>query len=172
MATLRRVGSGHALGWLPAVVALACAALAGCGQAAASHTAAAGTTVCADAAHVDRLAISRTSTNPGHFTFPARVTVSAPRQARAVAHALCALPTMPSGTISCPADLGISYGLRFAAGGHRLPPVTVQATGCQRVSGLGRTRWTARSPAFWGVLGAAAGIHPASYQTFRGTIAS
>ena len=160
------------LGGLPAVAALACATLAGCGQAAASHTSAAGTTVCAEAAHVDRLAISRTSANPGHFTFPAEVTVSTPRQARAVARALCALPAMPSGAINCPADLGISYGLRFAAGGRRLPPVTVQATGCQQVHGLGRVRWTAHSPAFWGVLGTAAGIHPASYQTFRGTIAS
>jgi len=172
MTTLRRVGPGHTLGWLPAVAVLACAALAGCGQAAASHTAAAGTTVCADAAHVDHLAISRTSASPGHFTFPAHVTVSAPRQARAVARALCALPAMPSGAITCPADVALSYRLSFAAGGRRLPPVTVQATGCQQVHGLGRIRWIARSPAFWGVLGQAAGIRPASYQSFRGTIAS
>ena len=172
MTTLRRVGARHALGWRPAVAAVACAALAGCGQAAASHTGATGTTVCADAAHVDRLAISRASVNPGHFTFPAQITISSPRQAQAVAHALCALPVMPSGVINCPADVGISYRLRFAAGGRRLPPVTVEATGCQQVHGLGRVRWIERSPAFWGVLGTAAGIHPASYQTFRGTIAS
>ncbi len=172
MTTLRRVGAGHALGGLPVVAALACATLAGCGQAAASHTGAAGTTVCADAAHVDRLAISRTSANPGRFTFPAEITISSLRQAQAVARALCALPAMPSGAINCPADVVISYRLRFAAGGRQLPPVTVQATGCQQVHGLGRVRWIARSPAFWGVLGQAAGIRPASYLTFRGTITS
>jgi hypothetical protein len=172
MVTLRRIGSGHALGWLPAVAALACATLAGCGQAAASHTAGAGATVCADAAHVDRLTISRTSMNPGRFAFPAEITITAPRQAQAVARALCALPAMPSGAISCPADLGISYRLHFAADGRRFPPVTVQATGCQQVHGLGRARWTVRSPAFWAVLGSAAGIRHASYRTFQGTIAS
>jgi hypothetical protein len=177
MATLRRAGSGHPLRWLPAAATLASATLAGCGQAAASHagatnTPAAGTTVCAEAAHVDNLAISRTSASPGHFTFPAELTVSGTRPAQAVVRALCALPAMPSGAINCPADLGISYRLRFAAGGRQLPPVTVKATGCQQVYGLGRVRWIAHSPAFWGVLGQAAGVHPASYQTFRGTIAS
>jgi hypothetical protein len=172
MAMLRRAGSGQALGWLPVVAALACATLAGCGQAAASHTAATGTTVCAEAGHVDHLAISRASVNPGRFTFPAEITVSSPRQAQAVARALCALPVMPSGAINCPADVGISYRLRFAAGGRRLPPVKVQATGCQQVSGLGQTRWIARSPAFWAVLAQAAGVRPARYLTFRGTIGS
>jgi hypothetical protein len=44
-------------------------------------------------------------------------------------------------------------------------PVTVDATGCQQVTGLGPVRWIARSPAFWSVLATAAGI-PADQATF------
>jgi hypothetical protein len=176
MTALRRAGSGHSWRWLPAAAALACATLAGCGQATATNitatgTTAAGTTVCDDVAHVDRLAIGRHSVNPVRFIFPAEITIADARQAQAVARALCTLPAMPSGAINCPADLGISYRLRFGGGRGRLPPVTVQATGCQEVHGLGRVRSTARSPAFWGVLGKAAGVRPASHQTFIGTIA-
>ncbi len=74
--------------------------------------------------------------------------------------------------MSCPADLGISYVLSFTASDSKLAPVTVVATGCQQVSGLGPARWIARSPAFWRVLAIAAGIAPADWATFGGTIAS
>jgi len=47
--------------------------------------------------------------------------------------------------------------------------VTVDATGCQQVTGLGPVRWTALSPAFWSVLAIAAGIAPADQEPFRGT---
>ena len=66
-------------------------------------------------------------------------------------------------------DWGINYRLIFTAGDGKLAPVTVDATGCQQVTGLGPVRWTARSPAFWSVLATAAGIAPADQATFSGT---
>ena len=139
-------------------------------------------TVCAHAREVDRLTIGRVNLLPQNheqFTFPAQVTIAAAHRSQAVARALCTLPMFPSGPIpmSCPNDWGINYVLSFTAGDSKLAPVTVDATGCQQVSGLGPAlglspaRWTARSPAFWSVLATAAGITPADQATFTGTIA-
>jgi hypothetical protein len=86
----------------------------------------------------------------------------------AVARALLDLPLPPTGPIHCPADLGIVYRLTFFAGGRALPLVTVQATGCQVVEGLGAPRWAATSPDFWHTLGEAMGLANADYATFRG----
>ncbi len=172
MGAARRTGPGRTLAPLPAVAALACAALAGCGSTVAARDAPAGRTVCAHAGDIDRLTIGRVNSFPQnhvHFTFPAQVTVTGAHQAQAVAQALCALPAMPAGTFSCPMDWGINYRLIFTAGDRKLAPVTVDATGCQQVTGLGPVRWTALSPAFWSVLATAAGIGPADQATFGGT---
>lgn len=174
MAAARRAGSVRILSWLPIMAVVACVVLAGCGSAVAKDatTTAVGPAVCADAAHVDRLTLSRTNTNPERFTFPAEITITGVQQAQAVAGALCALPVMPPGTFHCPGDFGISYRLAFVASGRKLRPVQVQASGCQNVYGLGPVRWIARSPDFWRVLGKAAGISHASYPTFSGTFTS
>src|SRR5689334_2742539 len=116
-----QTGPGQARGWLPAVAALACLALAGCGHAAASDTTGgAGTAACADATRVDRLTIDRL--NPlhqnFHFAVPAQITITNAHQAQAVARALCALPPVGHGVDNCPADWGIRYRLRFAARQH------------------------------------------------------
>jgi outer membrane murein-binding lipoprotein Lpp len=171
-------GAAPAPGWQPAVVALALSglALAGCGHAAATDTtSAAGMGVCDNASQVDRLTIDRVNAFPHNhlrFSFPAQVTASSARRAQAVAHALCSLPPMPSGTMSCGADLGVSYRLHVAAGPGRIWLVTVAAGGCEEVSGLGQIRWVARTPAFWGTLGQAAGIAHVSSATFAGTLPS
>lgn len=174
MAQFLHAKPGPALGWLPAAAALALSgiALAGCGHAAATDT---GTGVCAYVSRIDRLTIHRVNGFPQnhlHFTVPAHVTVSSARQAQAVARALCSLPAMPSGPMSCGSDLGVSYRLHFATSARKLPLVKVGAGGCDGVSGLGQTRWTARTPSFWGVLGRAAGIDHASFTTFGGTFPS
>jgi hypothetical protein len=74
-----------------------------------------------------------------------------------VAEAACALPPMPSGAVACPADFGLIYRLTFSADSTELPPVTVEASGCNVVRGLGQARTTARSPGFWRVLRKAEG---------------
>jgi hypothetical protein len=111
--------------------------------------------LCSEQASVTRLVVSRASALPRnhlHFAFPAGITVRSPAHARAVAAAVCGLPVMPRGPMSCPADWGLSYRLSFAAGTKGFPVVTVAAGGCAAVTGAGPVRWTARSPRFWTVL--------------------
>jgi hypothetical protein len=168
---------------LPLAAALTCAALAACGSHATGQdasitatpaaTASGGSGLCASPQSVQRLSVRRINSLPQnheHFTFPAHVNVGDPGQARAVAQAACDLPPMPPGGFSCPADLGITYTLSFMLGGTKYPAVTIEATDCQEVKGLGRTRWVARTPAFWSVLGQAIGIPHAGYTTFSGSL--
>jgi hypothetical protein len=153
------------------VVTLACSALAGCGG--PSSAGAAGSSgLCGSIGRVDRLVVQRVDLLPQnhlYFTFPATTTVADPALARSAAQAACALPPMPTGTLSCPADMGITYRLTFTAAGKELPPVQADAGGCGAVTGLGRTRWTASSPGFWTTLAAAMGITQPDNSTFSGT---
>jgi hypothetical protein len=129
-----------------------------------------GGALCSAQASVTRLVVSRISALPQnhlHFVFPAGITVSGPARARAVAGAVCGLPAMPHGAMSCPADLGVSYRLSFAAGRTSLPVVTAGAGGCGVVTGAGPARWTARTPRFWTVLAHAMGVSQAA--ALRGT---
>ena len=114
---------------------------------------AAGAALCSSRAAMTRLVVSRVSALPQnhlHFTFPAVITVDSPGRARAVAEAVCGLPPMPRTVISCPADLGVSYRLSFAAGSTTFPVVTVAPGGCAVVAGAGPVRSV--SP-FTGILG-------------------
>ncbi len=126
--------------------------------------------LCAKPATVTRLVVSRVSTLPQnhlHFAFPAGTTVSSPARARAVAEAVCGLPAMLHGPMSCPADWGLAYRLSFAAGTRSFAVVTATAGGCGTVTGAGQARWAARWPGFWAVLAHAMGIGTAA--ALRGT---
>jgi hypothetical protein len=110
---------------------------------------------------VTRLVVSRLSALPQnhlHFAFPAGITVRSPARARAVAAAVCGLPAMPRVVVNCPADLGISYRLSFAAGSRGFPVVAATAGGCESVAGAGPVRSADRSPGFWAVLARALGV--------------
>lgn len=118
-------------------------------------------TLCSQPAAVTRLVVSRVSVLPQnhlHFAFPVGTTVSSPARARAVAEAVCGLPAMPRVVMNCPADLGVSYRLSFAAGSRGFPVVTASAGGCTGVAGAGPVRSADRSPGFWTVLAHAMGI--------------
>jgi transposase len=167
----RQPGPRRHQGRLAAAAALAYVALAGCGHAAASDaTSGAGTAVCVNAAHVDRLTIDRLNLlhQNFHFLVPAQVTVTDAQQAQAVAKTLCALPPVGHRSYSCPADWGIRYQLHFAASTGKLPPVTAAATGCTMVTGLGPVRLISGLFGFWSVLGKAAGLSHPSLATFAG----
>ena len=128
--------------------------------------------LCRDTAAVTRLVVTRVNALPQnhlHFADPAGVTITAPAAARGVAVAICGLPAMPHDQVmSCPADLGVSYRLSFAAGRAAFPVVTVAAGGCGGVSGAGPER-RATSATFWIDLAKALGVpHPTS-GTLRGT---
>jgi hypothetical protein len=182
-------------GWLWGGIAVAVIGLAGCGSVTSTGHSATGNSatghsatgsasevrsagrgaLCEAAGAVDRLVVSRVNSIPAnhqHFSFPATVAVSDAGQARSIARALCALQPEPSGAMSCPGDFGVSYRLDFAAGGRSLPPVTVEASGCEGVSGAGVARWTVDSPGFWGVLGTAMGLPHPGHAVFAGTMPS
>jgi hypothetical protein len=161
---------------------LAVVAVAACGSPApASHAATGGSGqltskgsgLCASTAQVTSLTVQRTGGLRGNhtrFMFPARETVSDAAKAQAVARNVCRLGQLPhTAVLHCPADFGIIYQLTFAAGSHRFTPVTVGATGCEGVSGLGAARSAVTSATFWRTLGTAIGIPQADDLAFRGT---
>jgi len=90
---------------------------------------------------------------------PGPWTVTSAAKMRRVQSALCALPKPGTGIYHCPADVGISYRLRYYGPDGVLPAVTADATGCQLVTGLGNgARWAAKSPRFWPTLTRAIGL--------------
>jgi hypothetical protein len=102
-----------------------------------------------------QLEVARNNSLPQNhitFSFPARVIVSSPASAQAVATVLCGLPR--DTLVNCPIDLGVSYWLYFSPALLQLPPVEADAAGCEGILGLGvEPRWA--FPRFWRVLGAA-----------------
>ena len=117
--------------------------------------------LCRDAATVNRLEMVRArgirvpELAPA---FPNQVTVTDPALVREVDRALCALPDMPRGVLNCPALLlGTAYTLHFSVDGRALPLVTINATGCETVTGVGPVR-RVTSPGFWQVLSRAIGV--------------
>jgi hypothetical protein len=80
--------------------------------------------------------------------------------ARALAKAICGLPTMTGAVLHCP-QLGLSsYRLSFTVGGRILPSVIVQPTGCLTVTGAGPVRSAARDSAFLKLLASMVGPLP------------
>jgi hypothetical protein len=127
--------------------------------------------LCAAAQTVDRVVASPMSS---HFRelLPRGITIADAPQVRALAAALCALPSMPPG-LHCPAALGGEVRLVFAAGGHDFQAVRIQDSGCRTVTGVGPTRWWSRSPQFGQLLSRTVGgrgrlipgVHPSSVPT-------
>jgi hypothetical protein len=124
--------------------------------------------VCAAIPHLTSLTVTRVMTlhNQFHFSFPATVKVSDAAQARAVAAAACQLPQLPRVMMTCPADLGVTYRLAFAAAGRAYPPVTAAATGCAKLVGLDVTRKAV--PSFWVDLGKAMRLASPGAPAFAG----
>ncbi len=136
-----------------------------------------GISVCGFVNSVDRLTVTRSHRgNPETFTFPAIVTTSNKMRIRALATALCSLPSPGTGVYHCPADYGPHYTLNFVSTVSdmiaALTPVVVQATGCESVRGLTPSRWIALTPSFWRVLGVAIGLDHAARSTFAGKLTS
>ena len=180
-----RSGAAGRRGLARAALLLIPLALAACGSVVAGSDAAGSAAspavkvvqpgaLCADQGAVSHLVVTRKGivnhVQAQRFAFPAVVTVTSPAQARAVAKALCALPPGPTGITNCPADLGITYQLRFAADGQHFGVVTVASTGCEIVSGAGKVRTIVKTPGFWSVLGKAMRLNaPGAQKAFTGT---
>ena len=120
----------------------------------------AGVALCRDVPNLTKVAVSRMTSL--HVLEPTMVllretTVRKPHLVRGLATALCGLPKMPRGPVSCPAQFGGSLRIAFAAGGRPFRPVIVQVSGCRVVSGLGPAR-AAPSAALWRTLGKDLGL--------------
>ena len=129
--------------------------------------------LCTSISQITRLTIIRTRSmnriQELHFPFPPRVIVTNVAAARSVAAAVCALPRMPNGIMSCPVELlGTSYQLTFTAAGRALPFVTAEATGCEQVTGAGPVRQAASSAGFWRALGRAMDLVSPGPPVFQG----
>jgi hypothetical protein len=164
--------SGAASGASPSPSVSPSATVAGSPATASPGATATQVALCQDTAAVTGLEIMRyhvLRVPELQIAFPDQVTVASPARARAVARALCALPPMPRGMFNCP-DLvaGTTYLLRFTAGGRRLPAVTIEATGCEVVTGVGSARRAATSPGFWRVLATTARLTPPGQSVFSG----
>lgn len=141
---------------------------------AASSGAGSGVPACGVSAPLAKLVVTRTDAFPQNritFSFPASVTVRSAAAVERVAKALCSLPSMPQGRISCPADLGIDYHLVFTVSGKGVPPVqpvVAEATGCEGVEGA-RSDGQTTNGAFWTTLGRAMGLPDPTEAIFRGS---
>ena len=143
----------------------------GCGSSSVTARDADGTSLCQNARRITEVTMRRVvlAEADRSFTFPARIIVTAKSRSKAIVRDLCSLPKMPHGTIACPADAGISYRLDFGVRGRiASDKETVNATGCETVSGSGVVRWSFRSPKFWVTFGRALGIAHPDNATFRG----
>ncbi len=101
------------------------------------------------------------------------VTLSDVARAQSVYTATLALPAMPGGIMSCPADFGVSYTLTFRdASGALVMTATLDPDGCEEVSvvgaaGAGPTLWTATDTSYWSTLAATLGIDEASIYPYE-----
>jgi hypothetical protein len=185
-------GAAWARVWLCAAASAALAAivLAGCGSVPASSTGAASAaspkatpspSVSPGAAATQAALCRRTATVTGleithnhvmrvpqlQIAFSEQAVVVTAASARTVARAICGLPSLPHGILNCPnLTVGTTYLLRFTADGQRLPAVSIEATGCEIVSGVGPARWAAKSPGFWRTLATAANLSPPGRKAF------
>lgn len=108
---------------------------------------------------VTSVAIQRTSANPQNHIPPFTENVADADKAERLYDALLALPTMPPGTYSCPADFGLAYHLTFYNGSETVGTAVVKPEGC-RAATLpdGSVRWSATDPEFWQTFATTAGV--------------
>ena len=92
-----------------------------------------------------------TSAFPTNHIPPFDKTSTSATKAEQLYNALLALPVMPTGTYSCPADFGNVYHLMFYDGASRLvASATVKPDGCETaVLPDGSHRWAATDQSFW-----------------------
>jgi len=63
---------------------------------------------------------------------------------------------------------GTTYQLRFTVHGRPFAAVTIEATGCEAVTGAGPVRRADASPGFWRLLARAGGLSPPGRLAFSG----
>ncbi|GAA2127010.1 hypothetical protein [Actinomadura napierensis] len=161
------------------LVVLAClalaASLAGCGNTESRSRSTIGATAsarpCRNLAAARKILVIRHAPAGSNvrFDFPSTVKINDPALVEELSALVCRLPAAGRGPYSCPADMDITYAIRFARDGRTSLDVVVQATGCQFVTGASEPRSAVTTPTFWTALGSAMGIQRATVATFHGT---
>jgi len=122
---------------------------------------------------INRLTVVRVPLGSGlRFDFARRVVSTSPRKVQAVATLLCELPLVPtSSAASCQAASSASYRLTFNSPAGASYSATVDAKGCEAVSGVvpPDTLTAAIQPTFWVTLAKAIGIANPGHAAFVGT---
>jgi hypothetical protein len=139
-----------------------------------SGAALAGAALCQDIPRLTRVAVSSTTAFRAvqpRLTLPRGIIIVERGRVRGLAAALCGLPKMPPGPMTCLARFRGLLRFGFTAGGRPFPFVTVQVGGCWAVAGLGRAR-TARSAKFWRTLAEDTGLSPPPNTSQSGGINS
>jgi len=124
---------------------------------------------------VSRLTVQRHNSFPQNhirFNFPAHLVVTGAARVERAAHAICNLPIDKSHgkALSCPADLGVWYALRFSGSPKAIPVVKILPAGCEDVVGVRPGQTASRTPSFWTVLGRVLGLRSPTRETFGGTL--
>lgn len=89
------------------------------------------------------LRITRTEALSGYDFAPLDVIVRDTAAAQRLYQAAYALPQFPSGTVNCPADIGLEYHLEFFHNGVWVQKMSLDATGCQGLCvGQSDVRWS------------------------------
>jgi hypothetical protein len=85
------------------------------------------------------------------------ITIADPAKARELTRAICSLPAARQSGTRCATNFRGGYEITFSAVKTRLPVVSLQAAGCQQLTGAGPAR-LATSPGFWAAFSQATGI--------------
>jgi hypothetical protein len=80
------------------------------------------------------LHVTRAETLPGYNFAPLDVTIRDVTTVQHIYQAAYALPMPPSGTVSCPSDIGLIYHLDFFQGDASVEQMRLDATGCQALT--------------------------------------
>jgi hypothetical protein len=152
------------------IAAICVLASAGCDSQPAQDAAnATGPYLCAPSTHPTSLAIVRSSTGSGTFSFPSNLTVEDVAQVTTMATALCALTREPAGVYHC-GPAYVFYALAFSTAVIAFRPIELGTGACATVSGLDAegTR-IIQSATVWSNLATALNLSPATEQSFAGT---
>ena len=97
-------------------------------------------------AHPTRVIITRSGMSPyynSHRNLDFTLVVTNSKEVTALYHDILQLTPFPSGSIHCPADMGIDYTMIFYEEHRLLLRASYDATGCQGVTYQNRSYWTA-----------------------------
>jgi predicted small lipoprotein YifL len=129
--------------------------------------------LCQHVGDISALTVTRTDSPANHQSFgvPTPVSATDSAQARSVARTVCALTSVPAGTIYyCPVDWNVVYQLEFTGPRSAGQTVNADPSGCAwaTLAGAPGAPMRRTTAAFWSGLGTAIGLRGATWRSFVG----